>query len=137
MATVSFAGHIGKVEELRQSNSGVDVLEFTVAENDYRNGAEHTNWFNVIVFNGFAKSLSQRLEKGQLVMVSGNLRIEEFERQDGSKGRAVRVIADRVQTLGKRQQSQSEQAVNRLAPQRSKPTQEPEGFILPDEDLPF
>jgi single-strand DNA-binding protein len=116
MATVSFVGHIGKAPESRKTASGVSVINFSVAENDFRNGEQHTNWFEVIAFNGFADSLATRLTKGSQVFVSGNLRVEDFTRQDGSKGRAVRVVADRVQTIGKRESNGNDQAVDSLAP---------------------
>lgn len=46
-----------------------------------------------------AKAAALALSKGDHVVVSGRLKQDRFERKDGTKGSAVRIIAESVSTL--------------------------------------
>jgi single-strand DNA-binding protein len=78
------------------------VCKFSVAVNEkYANGEakEHTEWFNVTVFDKQAEACGQYLAKGRQVYVEGRQRTSEYEK-DGEKKFWTEVIADRVQFLG-------------------------------------
>ena len=52
--------------------------------------------FRSAVWREQAENVAESLQKGQRVIVTGNLRIRNFERQDGSRGTSVEIQVDEV-----------------------------------------
>jgi len=111
MNSVCLSGNIGRDPEIRSTQSGTSILNFSLAVNErIKKGEEwidYTNWLDVVVFGRRADSLSKILAKGMKVAVSGHLRYSTWER-DGQKRSKIEVIADDVDIMQRRDsQSQS------------------------------
>lgn len=93
---VCLSGRLTRDPELSMTNSGVPVLQFGMAVNDFkRNGDEWEqipNFFDVVMFGDRCERLSNILEKGSHVMVTGKLRYSSWEK-DGQKRSRVEVVA--------------------------------------------
>jgi single-strand DNA-binding protein len=64
------------------------------------------NYFSISVFGNQAESCSQYLSKGRPVAVDGRLDWREWQAQDGSKRESVEIVAESVQFLGSRGDSE-------------------------------
>ena len=98
--SITIGGRLAWDAELKESASGTPILSARLG-NDRRvnrggEWGEHTNWVDVSMFGNRAKSLHPYMRKGAKIVVTGELRIREYETRDGGKGRAVEVIASDI-----------------------------------------
>ena len=104
---VVLTGNLTRDPELRSLPSGTSVCEMGLAVNEqYKDGAsgewlERANFFDVTVWGAQGENCAKYLAKGRPVAVHGRLRFESWEK-DGQKRSKVKVVADRVQFLGGR-----------------------------------
>jgi len=87
------------------------VLEFGLAVNGRQqdgggNWVDKPNFFDVKVFGNQAEFLSQYLAKGRRVGIDGRLDWRSWEAQDGTKRSRVDVVAQTVQFLDSRGESE-------------------------------
>ena len=100
-------GNLTKDPEVRYLPSGKAVATLRVASTEkYKTSTgeskEDTLFVDCVVFGRQAETSAQYLKKGRPVFVEGRLRIRDYDARDGSKRRAVEVVANRVQFLGSR-----------------------------------
>ena len=97
MISATVTGNIGKDPELKATKSGKAMATFSVASTVKKDGQEaRTTWLDVVCFDEQADIVSQKLHKGDRVVVSGRLALETFQKKDGSQGFALRLMADEV-----------------------------------------
>lgn len=100
---VKLLGNITAEPELRFTNSGTPVANFSVATNrSYKSGEEwkdETEFSNIVLFGKQAQQFVPRVSKGTRVMVSGRLQTRSWEGQDGKKNYRTEIIADDVMLL--------------------------------------
>ena len=102
--------------ELRYTPSGSAVTDLRMATSRTWTGKdgdrkEETLFIDVTVWDRQAENCCQYLKKGSQVHVEGYLKSESWESQTGEKRSKIKVEADRVQFLDRReQQSSSEPA---------------------------
>lgn len=94
MISATVTGNVGNVKELRITKTGKSMLTFSVASTEKKDGL--TTWVDVACFDEQAETCSQRLQKGQRVVVSGRMGLETYEKKDGSQGTSLRLVADEV-----------------------------------------
>jgi len=84
---ISIMGRIGKEIEVKTTQSGVSVCNFTVAvDRDYKNGDEKiTDWFDCVAWRGTADFLQKYAGKGRMVVVHGSMQSRKWEDRDGNK----------------------------------------------------
>jgi single stranded DNA-binding protein len=99
-------GHIGTPGELkRHDDTGTVHLGFTLATGrwhpgkDGAEGKESTTWWSVRLYGKGAERLAEKLGKGDLVEVRGEVEQEEWTGRDGTKRQTLRLHADRVNRL--------------------------------------
>ncbi len=135
MNKVYLIGNLTRDPELSSTNSGVSVSRFSIAVTRRFSNAEgerETDFFNITAWRGTAENCAKFLKKGSKVAVSGSIQIRNYERQDGTKGLSVDIIADEVEFLSSKNDGSSEggmsisgnQPVSELQP-------------VSDDDLPF
>ena len=79
MQTITISGNLGKDAALRQTQSGEDVLGFSVGVKQGWGDKASTNWFRCNVWGKRAKTLEAFLFKGVKVVVQGELQIGSYE----------------------------------------------------------
>jgi len=100
-------GNVGRDPELRYTQSGVAVCDFSVAVNrtwtDRTSGQrrEETTWFRVSAWRGLAETVSQYVHKGMQVMVTGRVEASAFIGQDGEARASLELTALDIQFLGR------------------------------------
>lgn len=55
---------------------------------------DHTNWFTVKAFRDTARNVLACVHKGEPVVVTGQLKVSGFQRDDGTRGTNVEIEAD-------------------------------------------
>lgn len=98
MNSVNIIGNVTKDLECRATNSGKQVVTFTIAVNDKFN-RENTHFFDVTAWGKLCELCMQFLSKGKKVGVTGRLTSRTWETQDGQKRKVVEITAEDVEFL--------------------------------------
>ncbi len=104
---VILIGNLGKDPEVRYTQSGTAVTNFSLATNEQftkkdGNREDRTEWHNIVAWGRTAELCSQYLSKGRQVYLEGRLQTREWEDREGNKRRTTEVVANTVQFLGNR-----------------------------------
>ena len=107
---VFLIGRLTHDPELRYTPNGAAVSDLRVATSRSWTGKdgerrEDTLYIDVTVWNRAAENCCQYLKKGRQVHVEGYLKSESWETQAGEKRSKIKVEADRVQFLDRREDS--------------------------------
>jgi single-strand DNA-binding protein len=102
---VILAGNLTRDPELRFTQSGTPVCGFGLAVNRVFSKNEEVDFFNVSAWRELGETVANYKKKGDPILVEGRLQYRTWEAQDGSKRSAVDVVADRVEFLGGRSDS--------------------------------
>lgn len=99
---VILVGNLGKDPEVRSSQAGQKIVNFTLATsetwNDRASGEkrERTEWHRVVVFNERVADVAERfLRKGRKVYVEGSLQTRKWTDQSGQERFTTEVVIDR------------------------------------------
>ena len=98
-------GNLGKDPEVRFTQSGRAVANFSVATSESWTGQdgnpqERTEWHRIVVWGKQAESCGQYLAKGRQVFVQGRIQSRSYEDKTGNTRYITEIIAQRVQFLG-------------------------------------
>ncbi|MDJ0781228.1 MAG: single-stranded DNA-binding protein [Desulfosarcinaceae bacterium] len=102
---VIIIGNLGRDPEVRYTQDGTAVANFTVATSESwtdRNTGEkkeNTEWHRIVVWRRLAEICGEYLSKGRQVYVEGKLQTRSWE-QDGVTRYTTEIIANTVQFLG-------------------------------------
>lgn len=114
MNKVFLIGNLTKDPEMRSTQSGVAVCNFTIAVNRrFRNpqtGQQETDFLNIIAWRQLAELCSKYLAKGRKVAVTGSIQTRTYEAKDGSKRTAWDIVADEVEFLTPQNQQSGTQS---------------------------
>jgi single-strand DNA-binding protein len=108
---VVLVGNLTRDPELRHTPSGTPVCSLRLAVNSRRKDetgqwVDKPNYFSITVWGQQGENCAQYLSKGRPVAIDGRLDWREWETQDGNKREAVEVVAESVQFLGSRGDSE-------------------------------
>jgi single-strand DNA-binding protein len=148
-------GNLTRDPELRSTPKGTPVTEISLAINRYRvddegHKSEEVTYVDVTLWGRLAEIGAQYLKKGNSVFVEGRLQLDTWDdKQSGQKRSKLRVVAENLQLLTKREESQAASSGAPAAPgpprpavpQRSQPVPtpkvNPKVVIDPELDDPF
>lgn len=91
-------GRLTKDPELRRTRNDVPVANCRMAVN--RPGSDKADFIEVEAWRATAEFLMKYFEKGQQLVVSGRLRIEEWTGDDGRKRYTAKVVAENCYFAG-------------------------------------
>ena len=119
MNRVLLTGRLTRDPELRSLASGKTVTQFSVATNDYRGGAEKSEYHNVVTWDRLAEICGQYLGKGQLVAIEGRLQTRQWEDEMKRRHWKTEIVAASVEMLSGRRKKDyaAESAGDALAAQ--------------------
>lgn len=110
MNRVELVGRLTAKPELRYTGSNLPYARFSVAINrtfSNAQGERETDFINIIVWRKQAENVCNFLDKGSLVSIEGRLQTGSYTDKDGNKRYSMDVVADSVQFLESKAQSQS------------------------------
>ncbi len=144
MNKVYLIGNLTRDPELNTTNSGVAVCRLSIAVTRRFSNAEgtrETDFFNVTAWRGTAENCAKFLKKGNKIAVSGSIQTRSFERQDGTKGFGIDIVADEIEFLQSRNDSgegSAEAPAGGFGVAGGSQQSAPQADLQPvDEDLPF
>ena len=112
MNRVELIGRITRDPELRYTSSNIATTRFTLAVNrpfQGQNGEQGTDFINIVVWRKQAENVKKFVSKGSLVAVEGRIQTGSYEK-DGQRIYTTDVVADSVQFLESKAQSQTRQS---------------------------
>ncbi|MFT4298188.1 MAG: single-stranded DNA-binding protein [Aeromicrobium sp.] len=101
--TITLVGNLTRDPELRFTPAGAAVADFTVASTartfdrqtgEWKDG--DTLFIRCSAWRQLAENVAGSLTKGTRVIVTGALKVREYERQDGGRGTSVEMTVDEV-----------------------------------------
>jgi len=135
--SVVLVGRLTRESEIRYTNGGMAILTFSLAVGKrVKKGdkwEDDADFFDCKMFGKGAESVSNFLEKGKQVAISGTLSQSRWEK-DGQKYSRVEVIANTLQLLGGNQTH--EERPQSTQPQKVKNSVVPPEYFTGDE-IPF
>lgn len=108
MQKLFIVGNLTKDPELRHTQDGVSVCGFTVAVNRKKsatNPEPGADFFNVNAWRALGDNCAKYLAKGKKVAVTGKVSLRTWEK-DGKHGASLEVMADDVEFLSGRSESE-------------------------------
>jgi single-strand DNA-binding protein len=99
-------GNVGQAPELRKTENGSSVTNFSVATNENWTGKDgqkqqRTEWHYIQVWGKLAEICAQYVKKGSKVYVEGKIQTRSWEK-DGQKHYKTEINASTVQFLDSR-----------------------------------
>ena len=115
MNRVCLVGRLTAKPELRYTSSNLPVSRFSIAVNrTFTNaqGQREADFINIVVWRKQAENVCNFLDKGSLVSIEGRIQTGSYDGQDGNKRYTFEVVADSVQFLESKSQSQNRAQAN-------------------------
>jgi single-strand DNA-binding protein len=103
---VILIGRLVRDVEVKFTNSGTAVANFTIAADRKFSKEKDTDFINCIAWKGLAENMHKFTSKGSLVGVDGRLQVRSYENQDGRTVWVTEVVADDVRFLDSRKSSE-------------------------------
>ena len=123
MNKVILTGRLTRVPELRHTETGMAICNFTIANNKGDGEKQKTIFVNVVTFNKTAENCDRFLFKGSKVAVVGELDIRSYLAKDGQTKYMTEIIANEVEFLSTKNEAETSNQID--IPD------------IEDEDLPF
>ena len=111
---VQIIGNLGRDPEMRFTQDGTPVTNFSVAVNDSWQGRdgeqrERTEWFRIVAWRRLAEITNEYLRQGSRVYVEGRLETQKWQDREGNDRTTTELIARDLLMLGGRDNEGSEQ----------------------------
>jgi single-strand DNA-binding protein len=143
---VILIGNLGRDPEIRYTQSGEPIANFTLATNESwtdKSGQkqERTEWHRVEVFGKTAQIVRDYLSKGRQVYIEGMIRYDEYTDKDGNKRNTTRIRVSgpnsRLVLLGGRGEGGGGQRGGSGGGTPEPSREGGDDFQASDEDVPF
>jgi single-strand DNA-binding protein len=133
---VILVGNVGKDPDVRYLEKGVAIARFPLATSETyksRDGERvtATEWHNIVLWRGLAEVAEKYIKKGSQLYIEGKIRTRSYDDKDGNKKYMTEIVADQMQMLGKKSDSQNDDAEDRSSGVSSSATREEQS------DAPF
>lgn len=93
MNQVRLVGNIGNEPELKATQTGFQILDFSLAVSEKYKEEIKTDWYKVKALGRTVEALQGQLHKGMRVDVNGKLSVEKWTDKEGNKKERIVVIA--------------------------------------------
>lgn len=98
-------GNLGKDPEVRYTQGGLAVANFSLATSEIRSGNDgeketRTEWHRIVAFGKLGEICGEYLSKGRQVYIEGRIQTEEWEDREGVKRYTTKIIANQMLMLG-------------------------------------
>ena len=102
-------GRLTADPETRQTQTGIQVVKFTVAIDRIpdKNGEKKADFVSCTAFNKTAEIVSRYFAKGKMIAVEGNLQNNNYTDQNGVKHYGMQILVNSVNFCGDRQPPQN------------------------------
>jgi single-strand DNA-binding protein len=134
---VILVGHLGRDPELRYTQNGQAVANFSMATTESyakRDGEreDRTEWHRIVAWGRLAEICAEYLSKGRQVYIEGRIQTREWEDREGEKRRTTEIVAREMQMLGRRGETSETTEEPQSADEKTANVGAPS-----DDDIPF
>ena len=135
---VILIGNLGRDPEVRYTQNGTAVANFTLATNEVWTDTggerqERTEWHRIVVWGKQAEIVREYLSKGRQVYVEGTLQTRQWDDREGNKRTTTEIKAARVLMLGRPGGSEGQSAASETTGRTEVVAEEPPS----GDDIPF
>ena len=133
---VILIGNLTADPEVKQTQSGLAVVSFTIAVNRRvsKDAEQKTDFINIVAWRKTAEFVGQYFKKGKPILVCGSIQTRSYKDKNDNKRIAVEILADEVGFVESKSEAEAPSG-----------TYEPEAYGTPkmeevnpdEEDLPF
>jgi len=147
---VMLIGNVGRDPEVRDFEGGVRRANFTLATTEQFRDREQTEWHNIVAWRQLAELADKYIRKGSQIYVEGRITSRSWDGNDGVKHYTTEIVANTIQLLGRRSDSQNGDPGAQPAPAAYAPKPRPAAAPAPapapaapaedpadSDDLPF
>lgn len=99
MNSFNVIGRLTKDPELRKTDDGKSICNFSVAVDDVHSKEDRADFIRCTVFGAQGENCAKYLQKGFLVGASGRFRSDTYKDSEGITRYPISLIADRTQFL--------------------------------------
>lgn len=127
---VSLTGRLTRDVELKYTQSGTAVAQFTLAVSrkfTNQQGERESDFINCVIWRKSAENFSNFTHKGSLVGVEGHIQTRTYDNKEGQKVYVTEVIVENFALL-----EPKSHAANQAPTSSSQPAN-----VADDDDLPF
>jgi single-strand DNA-binding protein len=101
---VFLLGRLGKDPEMRATQGGTTVANFTLATSDRQKDAQgnwqdHTEWHNLVAFQRTAEIVRDYCKKGSQIFVEGKIQTRSWEDKEGQKKYRTEILVNELSLL--------------------------------------
>lgn len=113
---VILVGNVGKDPDIRYTQGGVPVANFTLATSESYtdkttgNRVDKTEWHHIICWRRLAEIAEQYVQKGKQLYIEGKLQTRDWTDEQGVKRYRTEIVADTFQLLGRKEEGQQSAA---------------------------
>jgi single-strand DNA-binding protein len=102
---VFLLGHVGKDPEIRTTQGGTNVVNFSLATTDRQKQGEQwvdqTEWHNLVAFSRTAEVIRDYVKKGSQIMIEGKIKTRSWDdKESGQKKFRTEIIVNELTLLG-------------------------------------
>jgi len=121
-------GNLGADPEIRYTQSGTPVANFSIATSDVWKDKEtgerqeKTEWHRIVCWRKLAEIAGDYLKKGKQIYIEGKLQTRSWEDRDGIKRYTTEIMCTTLRMLGTK---------------NSNFTRQEEPPAIPEDDIPF
>jgi single-strand DNA-binding protein len=138
MLTAQVVGHVGREPESRYTQTGTQVVTFSVAVDTGRKQGgewiENTEWVRATCFGKLAEVALERVFRGALVYLSGRMRLDHWTDRDGKDRTTLDLTVDTLLPLSKRDPERGPELQQRPQAQAAQTAKRAADW---DRDVPF
>lgn len=135
MNILTFTTRFGTDAETKYTKAGKPITTVRCPVDSGWGDNKHTSWVTVVLFGERGEKLAPHMRKGGKATISGELRVREFQRNDGSKGTSVEVIMREIELQGDAPNSDQQADQQNQAPAQGGGFQPPADDF--DDSVPF
>jgi len=104
---VTLIGHVGKQPEIRYTQGGAPVANFSLATNEYWTSntgerQEKTEWHKIVAWGKLAEFCQEYIQKGSYLYIEGKIQTRNYEDRDGIKRYVTEIRALEIGLLDRK-----------------------------------
>lgn len=104
-------GNVGKQPEIRKTQSGISVANFSLATSKKVKGEDKTEWHRIVAWDKLAEIIEKYVNKGDKIMIEGEIETRDYEK-DGQKVYTTEIRAWNMEMLGGKPEGNQSTASN-------------------------
>lgn len=139
MNSIVISGRLTRKPELKQTKTNKYMSDFSIAVNrgtKNDDGEYEVDYINCRCWNKTAENLCNYQDKGDLIIVEGSIRVENYIDKDGNNRYLTYVLANNIEYTSKKQVSEKQEA-QALAQNNINNWDSGKEIVIDPDELPF